>query len=383
MNTKVRTSISFWSLCCALFFTALATIGLSSVAEAQWNISVTPSTTNVTAGTNLSYEITAGNTSIFTRNNAKATITLPFTALPGMKSVFHVADNVSCDTSAAPVIVCPLGNVSALSSKTFRITVKVSDGYVVATNGAGFISFPVQVSADSGSSSTANSPVVNVNELADLKVSQFSSSLNPRAGDVFTYSIYVDNFGPSAARGVELYTVIGTGGLSPEQKVSVQSCAFSVSQGCGAITQFSCTTGEVSLGQFLANIGKFATDHLRPVTNEDATCGADPGSNNPVGRIRGSFRIVAPEDMDMTGMVSVESSTPDEDYSDNQGSQLYDITGVSDVSINKTATGEVLVDGEEGLPYNVIIGAPFPEAPTFTTSSLVVTQGRRVRYEIG
>ena len=100
-------------------------------------------------------------------------------------------------------------------------------------------------------------PTVNV---ADLRITKFVEPFTPiQAGQIFTYTIFVDNLGPDIAD-----NVIITDTLLSSTNVSVQSCAFSVSQGGGSITQFTCTTGPLVSTQFGTDVGTFSTNHLDP-----------------------------------------------------------------------------------------------------------------------
>ena len=205
-----------------------------------------------------------------------------------------------------------------------------------------------------------------VKDLADLRVSKYVEPEGMvRAGDIFTYTIFVDNLGPSAARTVVISDTLLNSGL-----VSIQSCAFSVSQGGGAITQFTCTTGSVVSTQFGSDIGTFATNFLEPLT---------PDSQ---GRLRASFRLVAKEDIDVTNTVRVTSRTPDPDTANNATSVSIAVSAVSDVSVTKQATGEEQQTSQAGLMFNnAIFGQVFPTAPNYFVSTRV-TAGRRIQYQL-
>lgn len=353
-----------------IFLTFILSFGFLSTAAAQWVIDIDPSNNPVIAGTNIEYHIQVLNASGSNRNNAKVETTLP-------DHVTFVAASVACDTTALPAISCPLGNMSPFSTREFNLILRIDDDYVVPA-GAGFFNLELEASADTGSASS-NNELVSVTELADLKIAAFASDSSPRAGETVNLSITVDNFGPSTSRNVRLQAAVGAGGTSSiDEIIQVQSCAFSVSQGCGAITTFICTTGTFTLGQFLNDIGNFATDFLRPMNQNSASC--PPG--NSTGRIRGSFRFVAQDDMELSAWVKTLSDTPDPNMDNNQVEQMFYVSAVSDLEVTKEATGEVLVGGAQGLPYDLTSGAPFPEGPDFTTSPIAVTQGRRIRYAI-
>ncbi|MBK6768479.1 MAG: DUF11 domain-containing protein [Ardenticatenales bacterium] len=205
-----------------------------------------------------------------------------------------------------------------------------------------------------------------VKELADLKVTKISEPHDTvRAGEIFTYTIFVDNLGPSVARNVVISDT-----LLNSSNVSIQSCAFSVSQGGGAITQFTCTTGPLVSTQFGSDIGTFRTNIL------------DPLSPTSQGRLRASFRLVARGQIDLTNTVRVTSATPDLDMSNNMAMDTISVTAVSDVSVTKSATAEEQQTNQPGLIFNnAVFGQVFPTAPNYF-SSIRVTAGRRIRYTL-
>ncbi len=203
-----------------------------------------------------------------------------------------------------------------------------------------------------------------VKDLADLRITKYVEPFGSvRAGQIFTYTIFVDNLGPSAARRAVISDTLLSSG-----NVSIQSCAFSVSQGGGAITQFTCTTGNLVSTQFGSDIGTFATNFLEPLT---------PDSQ---GRLRASFRLVAQQDIKVTNTARVSSLTPDPDMTNNFTETFLAVTGVTNLGLTKTATGEEQQVNQPGLIFNnAIFGQVFPTAPNYFVSTRV-TAGRRIEY---
>jgi uncharacterized repeat protein (TIGR01451 family) len=174
---------------------------------------------------------------------------------------------------------------------------------------------------------------------ADLKVSKFVEPFTSvRAGDIFTYTIFVDNLGPSVSRNVVISDTFLSSG-----NVQIQSCAFSVSQGGGSITQFTCTTGPLVSTQFGSDIGTFRTSAL------------DPLSPTSQGRLRASFRLVANQDIDTTNTVRVTADTPDQDMSNNMAMVNLSVSSVSDVFITKDDAG-ANPDAGEVYTYTLQVG---------------------------
>ncbi|MCE7937765.1 MAG: DUF11 domain-containing protein [Chloroflexi bacterium CFX6] len=200
-----------------------------------------------------------------------------------------------------------------------------------------------------------------VKDRADLRVSKLVEPFTSvRAGDIFTYTIYVDNLGPSAARNVTI-----TDTLLSSANVSIQSCAFSVSQGGGAITQFTCTTGNLVSTQFGTDVGTFRTSFLEPLT---------PTSQ---GRIRASFRLVARQAMDLTNTVRVSANTPDPDMSNNFAVTNLSVTSVADVFVTKTDAA-ANPDAGEQFTYTIEAGNNGPS----TAENTVVTDVLPLELEV-
>ena len=260
-------------------------------------------------------------------------------------------------------LVCNLGDMTAGDWVSFQVSVVVdADAMAPLTNA-------VTVGSDASDSNTFNNSfqlVTGLAPLADLKVTKISEPhTTVQAGETFTYTIFVDNLGPSVARNVVI-----TDTLLNEHSVTIQSCAFSVSQGGGAITQFTCTTGPVVSTQFGTNVGVFKTNML------------DPLSFTSPGRLRASFRLVANEALDVMNETRSVAETPDPDMSNNFALDAISVTAVSDLRLTKTATGEEQQVNQPGLIFNnAIPGQAFPTAPNYFASTRV-TAGRRIQYTL-
>lgn len=190
------------------------------------------------------------------------------------------------------------------------------------------------------SSQSGIGPLANI---ADLRISKFIEPFRPiQAGEIFTYTIFVDNYGPDAAN-----SVIITDTLLNSAAVSVQSCAFSVSQGGGTITQFSCTTGSVVSTQFGTDIGTFATSKL------------DALSPTKQGRLRASFRLVALEATDIQNTSRVVSADYDPDMSNNFASVASSVFAASDLVLTKSDDPDPVTAGDE-VTYTLTISNTGP-----------------------
>lgn len=185
---------------------------------------------------------------------------------------------------------------------------------------------------------TTTGPAAPLVNIADLRITKFVEPFTPiQAGQTFTYTIFVDNYGPDIANNVVI-----TDTLLNNAAVTIQSCAFSVSQGGGAITQFTCTTGPVVSTQFGTDIGTFATNMLQPLA---------PGQQ---GRLRGSFRLVANEPVDIQNTSRVVSSDYDPDLSNNFATVANSVFAAADLQLSKIDTPDPVNAGDE-ISYTLTI----------------------------
>ncbi len=282
--------------------------------------------------------------------------------------------------SGPATVTCTGIDVAAFGEARFQLAFTISPSFV-ATAPTGEL--PISNTAcvvvvnfiDPDLTNNCDTETDLVKDLADLRVTKFvESTHNPvRAGEIFTYTIYVDNLGPSVARNVTI-----TDTFLSSNSVSIQSCAFSVSQGGGAITQFTCTTGNVVSTQFGTDIGTFSTNRLDPV----GVVGSPPPSGGHQGRLRASFRLVARTDLQTTNTVRAHALTPDPNTSNNLATVELRAESVADLSVTKSAEGEEQQVNQPGLMFNnAIFNQPFPTGPNYFVSTRV-TAGRRIHYQV-
>ena len=219
---------------------------------------------------------------------------------------------------------------------------------------------------------------------ADLKITKFGKpDLEVRAGEILTYTVIVDNLGPSYA---------GIDGRAP-------------------------VTGNVALKDILQSSLEF--DLIDITTDRDAFCVGVPGPAAQVvtatlwppppapppfevlpptgvdninqrleldcalldalevleadgppnsGRWILTMRVRAPETQDINNIAHAVSDAFDPDPSNNQAEVLHEITDVSDLEVTKTEVGEVQVDGQPG--------------GTVTLEDNEVTAGRSLTYTL-
>lgn len=316
--------------------------------------SISDSPDVVIAGKELFYHVSVGNTGPDPATNVVVNGTLPVSAtLLGDDLVAPQG----CTAASPPAISCSVGDLAVNEYRDFVIKTRViPDAVKSELDGTTTISFTLGTGVET----------TFVEDEADLRLSKFvEPATTVRAGDIFTYTLYVDNVGPSWSRKVFI-----TDTLLSSASVSIQSCAFSVSQGDGAIQQFTCTTGNLVSTQFGTDIGTFSTSFLSALSDSNQ------------GRLRASFRLVANEDMDVTNTARVTAATHDPDMSNNFAETFTKVTAVSDLNLTKQAEGEEQQTAQAGLMFNnAVFGQSFPTAPNYFVSTRV-TAGRRIHYSL-
>ena len=268
-------------------------------------------------------------------------------------------DEISCRPAGSPFSVPPYV-LPAGESVTFSILVRIPPELLPGTyrNAAsvsvGNLNFAITSTGDD----------LEVRSVADLKISKFVSPHNDvRAGEQFTYTILVDNLGPSTA-----YDVVVTDTLIASGLVQANGCSLFVRTSGGTIDEFDCNFA-LSTGVFeLATMG---ADHLNPRSPTDE------------GRMRITINATADQPIDLTNVTTVTSDSEDPDTGNNMAMVAHSVTAVSDLSVTKTAVGEVVVDDTCGADWIFDPNAPgaFP-AVDFVTSNTNVTAGRRIRYTL-
>ncbi len=278
------------------------------------------------------------------------------------------------------VVSCTGIDVAPQSTTRFQMAFTVSPEFVAASP-VGELPVTNQICIRPGAFVDPN-PANNcdtetdfVKELADLRITKFIESAHDpiRAGEVFTYTIFVDNLGPSVARNVTI-----TDTFLSASNVQVASCAFSVSQGGGAISQFTCTTGNLVSTQFGTDIGTFSTNRLDPLS----VITGPPPSGGHQGRLRASFRLVARGDLQTTNTARVASLTPDPDASNNFATVDRRVSAVADLQAFAVFGAEVQVNGQPGNIFNSNGVTPLPDLTCCNFGGTTVTAGRRLNWQM-
>ncbi|HID89348.1 MAG TPA: DUF11 domain-containing protein, partial [Anaerolineae bacterium] len=293
----------------------------------------------VLAGRRLTYPITVTNHSTATASGIVVTDTLPL-------QVEYVADTGGCTLqenggpSGADLLVCPLADLGPGEGHAFQVVVSVPanavagepDGLIVITN-------TVEVTG----SLTETNPIDNVyilpsfvQDQADLQVSKVSTpETSVPAGETFTYTIFVDNYGPSYARNVALRDNILA---SNDVTILAVNDDPNRADSCTLVgDEIQCTL----------------SDPLEPVgispLNGRWTVTILLRSNEPQ-EISNTVHVFS-ADPDGTGP---QTATPDPDSSNNQATDFIAVTAVADLQIAKAAQGQVQVSGQPRGTFGLV-----------------------------
>ncbi len=240
---------------------------------------------------------------------------------------------------------------------------------------------------------------------SDLKVTKFGKNDGQvRAGDVLTYTIIVDNLGPSWAEGVAIKDIFQTSGvfdlidIASDRPAVCRTLPARGDQPPGGIvlpaTPWPVTdpppafgvldpTGIEDINQRLemdCELTEVIQDD--PVDTPQLAVLAATGPQNP-GRWILTVRLRAANAQDVNNIADVITSHLDPDPGNDHAEVSHEITDVSDLVITKEATGEVQVDGQAGLIFDIgQPGQPFPAAPNYAADPDTVTAGRRISYTL-
>lgn len=173
-----------------------AQAALANVAKADLSVSQTASPNPVFIGAQTTYTLTVQNSGTATALATSLTDTLP-------ASTNFVSASSEC-SHANGIVTCALGNLPGGATVTKQI--------VVQANAVGGLVNTAQVTSTTAEANPANNTSsfnsVLVNPLADLAVTQIATPATGWLNNSLTYTITVNNGGPSTAQGVYLTDVL-------------------------------------------------------------------------------------------------------------------------------------------------------------------------------
>nr|WP_274387595.1 M6 family metalloprotease domain-containing protein [Salsipaludibacter albus] len=286
----------------------------------------------VTAGNQLTYTITVTNNGPGTASNVVVTDTLP-------EGVSYAADTDSCVDNGDSTLTCSLGQMLADDSITFQVVVDVAPDLVVDDpDGTVGIVNTATVDSDqadgflSNNTDGATTIVVDRADLELTKVCKPDAGVPQDAGQEAYCTVSVKNFGPSAARDVEVDELITS---------AIPFTITDLSPGCGdvAATQgrrVTCDLGDMDAGETSTVTVWFTSLQSGPI-NDIAT---------------------------------VDAATPDPDTDDNTDEGTVLFRTVADLEVTKSDSPDPVVAGQD-VTYTITLTNHGPS----TANGVVVSDG--------
>ncbi len=343
--------------------------------------------------------LTPGQVAAITGNPAGFYVNVHTTDFPGGEIRGQLAQ-----TTGAP-LRCPIGYLPAGQAAHLDIWTEVRPEILAGTTITNVAMVTSQSSlGDPDSTNDVDSAKNLVLGKSDLKVTKFGKNDGQvRAGEVLTYTIIVDNLGPSWAEGVAIKDVFQTSGVfdlvdiatdrpavcrtlparpdQPAGGIPLPASAWPVTDPPPAFGVLD-PTGIEDIDQRL-EMDCELTEVIQdaPVDTAQLAVLEASGPPNP-GRWILTVRLRAANAQDVNNIADVLTSHLDPDPDNDHAEVSHEITDVSDLVVDKQATGEVQVDGQPGDIYDPGAPAAFPQAPGYSTSAVAATAGRRIRYQI-
>ena len=290
-----------------------ATVVVTVRSSADLSITKTSEPAKVVAGEQVKYTLLVTNHGPSTALEVLATDT--FT-----QGISYETGPTFCEQvgSAPDVVECDLGDLQPGQTQTIelhaRIAADVPTGENLENNAA-----VESDTIDPQSENNTASAFTYIEGVADLRVTKFGKPDNQvRAGTPLTYTIVVDNFGPSYAHEVTILDqIVSSGGF---QLLDLQSDRAADCDPPGPYASLGITC--------------VLSDTLEPASVGD------------VGRWIVTAVVIANEPGSINNLARVSGSDLDPDLSNNEAKVEHEITAVVDLSVTKTAMGEVMVNGE-------------------------------------
>ncbi len=263
---------------------------------------------------------------------------------------------------------CEIGTMTPTESREFDIWVQVRPETPPNTTirNVAIVTSTTTLGDPDMSNNVAHSKNL-VLQKADLKITKFGKPDGQvRAGEILTYTVIVDNLGPSYAGIDGRDPITGNVAIKDILQSDLEFDLLSIISDRGMVCSSVPTDGDPTDG--VPNVNQ----HLEiDCTLLDAleVLSAD-GPPNP-GRWIITASVTASETQDINNVVHVVSDAFDPDPDNNQAEVMHEITDVSDLEVTKAEIGEVQVDGQPGGTVTLI--ADQVTAGRSLTYTLVIT----------
>jgi len=236
------------------------TTGQAAVELSQVTIAKTGPLT-VTAGSVISYQITALNYSASPAQNAIITDTMPFQVTSGITATFSVPGGASGVCSVTPAVsgagvICYLGDIPGAATASVIVTGTVDADTPLAADLTNRATFEAVMEGGILTSGEAAFET-EVYTVADVGLRKTGPS-SVTAGQTVSYTIVLSNTGPSTARTVDMKELLPAG---------VTYSSGSTTQ--GACVSGICQLGDVAVGQTITMVvtGTVGSNVTGTITN--------------------------------------------------------------------------------------------------------------------
>jgi uncharacterized repeat protein (TIGR01451 family) len=303
--------------------------------SADLSITKTSSPNPVLAGNQLYYTITVTNNGPDTSSSVTVKDLLP-------SQVSYVTSTNPTCSAVGQLVTCSVPDLASGASYSFQIKVAVKTG--AAAGGPTTIFNTASVSSDEildpDSSNNSATAATIVEDQADLAVTKLCKpDTSPSAGQPIDCTVFVDNNGPSDARGVVLTDAV------------LGSLPFTVSN--IATSQGTCTSAGpagTASQQFTCNLGVLVA-----------------ATTSQSGRATITYQVSSLEGQDINNKASVRSDTPDPDASNNEAIVSLTVSSLTNLSLTKSGPSSVVA----GTPisWSLDLGNAGPS----TAKNVVVT----------
>lgn len=281
----------------------------------------------------------------------------------------YLGDNAACSHSNGQV-TCDLADLNMGEAHEILIQTRI-DPDLVASQPDGTVELTnlASVSSSDHESDPTNNTVTLitlVQDQADLRVLKVSKPDDlVRAGEPFTYTIYVDNLGPSYAREVQFTDeTISANGF---QVVAVLADPDR-SDSCS-------TTPNPGVNTSSATIQCSLSTPLEPWGNP-----VDPPPTPNTGRWAIQVVLRSNQDNDIDNAVQVFAETPDPDLANNLATDFISVLATADLQSFSVFSAEVQLNGQPGTIINTNALPAMPEPGCCNLDGATVTAGRRIEW---